>query len=54
MDLDFFMDENKVVWLVHIDNMVIKNNEYSSMTKKITGIKKRGIQIIERIKNKMI
>ena len=54
MDLDFFLDENDRMWLFHIDNMVIKNNNYSSMTKKITGIKKRGLQIIERIKNKMI
>ncbi len=54
MDLDFFLDENDRMWLFHIDNMVIKNNNYSSMTKKITGIKKRGLQIIERIKTKMI
>jgi hypothetical protein len=54
MDLDFFLDENDRMWLFHIDNMVIKNNNYSSMTKKITGIKKRGLQIIERIKDKMI
>ena len=54
MDLDFFLDENDRMWLFHIDNMVIKNNNYSSMTKKITGIKKRGLQIIEQIKDKMI
>jgi hypothetical protein len=26
MDLDFFIDENKKIWLFHIDNIVIKNN----------------------------
>ena len=54
MDVDFFIDENKRIWLVHIDNVVIRNNELSSMTKILRGIKLKGLEVIKKIKDKMI
>lgn len=54
MDVDFFIDENLRIWLVHIDNVVIRNNELSSMTKILRGIKLKGLEVIEKIKDKMI
>ena len=54
MDVDFFIDEHKRIWLVHIDNVVIRNNELSSMTKILRGIKLKGLEVIKKIKDKMI
>ena len=42
MDLDFFKDENEEIWLFHVNNIIVKNNEHGTKKKKLTGLKLKG------------
>ena len=53
MDVDFFKDDNGKIWMYHIRDIVVKNNDTTIKVEKLTKLKQRSQEICEQIKQEM-